>query len=173
MRSWIFGAITLTCLTIGGAAIACPTGGEQGIRPPPRPVQPVQNVSLQASEMMERASRLESAAASREQQARALDQQADTLANRARNLRNQAQFVNASDRSSILDIADELQIRASNDRNQAMDDRNQASQFRVEASSLRSRAIQLVRLGGGGGWRGKGVPRATTTDLPSERGVTL
>ena len=172
MRSWIFGAITLACLTIGGVATACPVGEGGQVRPQPRPVQ---NVSFQASELMERASRLENAAASREQSARSLDQEADQLILRARNLRNQAQLVNVSDRSSIMQIADELTDRAQNDRALASSERAQASEFRLEATGLRPRAVQLIRLGnGGGGWKGLAPTTSVpSTPLPSERGVTL
>jgi hypothetical protein len=174
MRSWIFGAITLACLTIGGVATACPVGEGGGqVRPQPRPVQ---NVSFQASELMERASRLENAAASRDQSARAFDQEADQLIVRARALRNQAQLVNVSDRQSIVQIADELTDRAQNDRALASSERAQASELRLEASGLRQRAVQLIRLGnGGGGWKGRAVPSTSvpSTPLPSERGVTL
>ncbi|MDF2695872.1 MAG: hypothetical protein K0S65_4255 [Labilithrix sp.] len=171
MKSWIFGAITLASLTLASVGLACPTGNGEGAVRPPRPV--IQPVSLQASEMIERAGRLESAATSREAQARSLEQEADTLAGRARILRNQAGLVNVSDRPSILAIADELLDRAALDRTTAAQERAQASALRVEAQGLRQRALVLVRNGnggvGGGGWR------RPTRDvaLPSERGVTL
>ena len=172
MRTWICGAITLACLAIGGAASACPVGEGQ-VRP--RPV--VQNVSLQASEMLERASRLETVASSHEAQARALEQQADTLSDRARILRNQATFVNVSDRPSILAVADELVVRARNDRMRASEDRVQAAELRREAQTLRQRAIVLVRNGNGNGngngWRVRSNTRSPqSTPVPSE-GVTL
>ena len=171
MRTWICGAITLACLSIVGAASACPVG--EGQVRPPRPV--VQNVSLQASEMLERASRLETVASSHDAQARALEQQANTLSDRARILRNQATFVNVSDRSSILAIADELVMRARNDRTRASEDRAQAAELRREAQTLRQRAVVLVRTGNGngGGWRVRSNTRIPqSTPLPSE-GVTL
>ena len=169
MRNWIFGAITLAWLTLGSAALACPAGGVEGGRP-----RPVQNVSLQASEMIERASRLESVAASHDVQARALEQEADTLGNRARILRNQAALVNVSDRPSILAIADELSSRSMNQRARAADDRAQASELRLQAQALRQRAGVLVRGSGGGGWRGRTTALPPqSTPLPSERGVTL
>lgn len=163
MRSWIFGAITLACITLGGAAIACPGGVSV------RPTGPVQDVSLQATEMIERASRLESAASSRDATARALEQEADTLSNRARILRNQAGLVNVSDRPSILAIADDLAFRAASHRTRAADDRAQASELRLQARSLRERAITLVRGTNNGGWR----TRTTSTPLPTSRGVVL
>lgn len=158
MRSWIFGGITLACATLVGSAGACPVGGE-GVRPT-RPV--VQNASLQASEMIERAGRLDAMAGSREQQARMLDQEATTLANRARILRNESTFVTVSDRESILGVADELATRAMNDRARAAEERAQASSLRMEAQNLRQRAALLVR-----GWRGK------STTSPADRGITL
>ncbi len=161
MRSWIFGAITLACLTVGASALACP-----------RPVRPVQNVSLQASTLIERASMLESTAVSHDQSARAFEQEAETLLSRARALRNQAQFVNVSDRMSILSIADELNDRASRDRMLASSERQEAAGLRVEATSLRRRAAELTRLAGGGGWRGKRV-QAPSLPLPSESGISL
>jgi hypothetical protein len=158
-------------MTFGGAALACPTGNNGEGQRPVRPV--VQNVSLQASEMMERASRLESAASSHDQSARALEQEADTLSNRARILRNQAGLVNVSDRTSIMQIADELSIRAANDRSRAADDRAQSSELRLEAQSLRQRAITLVRNnGGGGGWRGRPTT-APSTPISSDRTFML
>ncbi|MBX3205223.1 MAG: hypothetical protein KF764_09145 [Labilithrix sp.] len=155
-------------MTLGSAALACPIGNGAI----DRPVRPVQNVSFQASEMIERASRLESAAASHDASARALEEEAATLSNRARILRNQANLVNVSDRSSILAIADELSLRAASDRAGAAEDRAQASDLRSQARTLRQRAVTLVRNtnGGGGGWRGK---TTQSTPLPSERGVTL
>ena len=90
MKSGSFGVITLACMMIGGTAAACPVGAGEGSRPT-RPV--VQNVSFQASELLERAKRLESAASSRDLQARALEQEADSLSSRARVLRNQAGLV--------------------------------------------------------------------------------
>ena len=97
MRSWMIGAIMLAGMAVGSTALACPVGPGEG-----RPIRPVQNGSFQASELVERAARLESVASSHEAQARAFEQEADTLSNRARILRNQAGFVNASDRSSIF-----------------------------------------------------------------------
>ncbi|MBX3216463.1 MAG: hypothetical protein KF850_30785 [Labilithrix sp.] len=170
MKSKIIGAITLACMmTAAGAAFACPGGnGWTGGRPT-RPV--VQNASLQASELLERARRLESAASSHDATAKALEDQAATFANRARLLRNQATFVNVADRPSILDAADELALRAASDRSRAAEDRAQASELRTQARTLRQRAVALARggNGGGGGWR-----RTTeATPLPAERGVTL
>lgn len=139
----------------GPTASACRVGGDD-IRPQ-RPV--VNNVSFQASELFERATRMETAAATREDDARVRDQRADTLMSRARVIRNQAALVSFSDRQSMQAIADELTIRASEERSRASEDRAQASSLRMQARSLRERALQLVRLengGGRGGWRGKG-----------------
>jgi hypothetical protein len=176
MRSWIFGAITLACLTIGASAAACPVGEAR----PPRP-RPIQNVSFQVSEMLERASNLESAAAVREDSARALERQVETFMSRARALRSQAQLVNVSDRRSILEIADELADRAAADRARAARERAQASELRLQAATLRQRAIQLVRLetgtgsGGGGWWKRPPPPRVSVPEmlLPSEAGTNI
>ncbi|HVH47192.1 MAG TPA: hypothetical protein VM925_32865 [Labilithrix sp.] len=165
MRSWIACGIVLACTAASAGALACPVGQDV------RPIRPVQNVSFQASEMLERAARLESAASSREAQARAFDQEADALSSRARALRNQATLVNVADRGSILEIADELSSRAAVSRARAAEDRAQAAELRIEAQSLRQRAIALVR-GPGGGWRGKPV-RSPTAPLPFDRTVTL
>lgn len=166
MKNMFIGAITLACMTIGGAALACPMGnGGTGARPT-RPV--VQNVSVQASELLERARRLESAASSHDAVARALEEEAATLSNRARILRNQASLVNVSERAGVLDVADELALRAADDRSRAAEDRAQASELRAQAQTLRRRAVALAGGGNGGGWR-----RTTATPLPSERGVTL
>ena len=176
MTKWLFGAITLTCLSIGGAAAACPVGvGQAPVRP--RPVVRSDLSSTQASEMLERASRLETVAGSHETQARAFEAQADTLSNRARILREQAALVNVSDRSSILEIADELAGRARSERARAAGERAQARELRLEAQNLRQRAVVLVRggggSGGGGGWRGRDVRVLPSTPLPAERAVTL
>jgi len=172
MAKWAFVAITLACLSFGSRAVACPVGDGEGAVRPPRPV--VRNVSLEASAMLERASRLESAASSHEARARSLAQEADRLANRARILRDQATFVNVADRSSILAIADELAARAREDRARAAEDRAQASELRLEAQNLRQRALVLVRSGSGGGWRTRPLPLSNgSAPLPSERGVTL
>jgi hypothetical protein len=166
-KTWFFAAITTGWMLAAGVASACPTGFEGQ-----RPVQPrpVQNVSFQASELVERANRLESAASSREVTARTAEADADTLANRARILRNQATFVNASDRNNILSVVDELVERAAARRAHAANERAEANQLRREARALRNQAIQLtggVGVGGGGWRRPGGVPRATV--LPSER----
>lgn len=175
MKSWFFLAITAGCMAIGTAAAACPTGSNFGDVPRPRPVQ---NVSFQASELIDRAARLESAAASREQSARSFEAEAETLANRARILRNQAALVAVADRGSIIDIAEELAVRARTDRQLAAQERAQAAELRIEARSLRDRAVQLVRTGGGGGgggWRSRpGTPvPPTSTPLPAEKTLTL
>jgi hypothetical protein len=152
MKSWIVCAMALSCLTATGAASACGTE-EEGARRP-RPV--VQNVSLQANEMLERAGRLDLMASSREQQARVREREADNLESRARVLRNESTFVNVNARAEILVVADELLQRAVDDRNRAAADRSQASQLRMEARNLRERANILVR-GNGGGWRKRAV----------------
>lgn len=154
----------------GPVASACPVGADD-VRPNPRPV--VNNVSFQASELFERATRMETAAASREDDARARDQRADTLMNRARIIRNQASLVSFSDRQSMQAIADELTIRASEERSRASEDRAQASSLRMQARSLRERAVQLVRLengNGGGGWRGN---RREFAKPPTSQGTVL
>jgi hypothetical protein len=157
MKSWLVGLIAAGLMAMGGSALACPVGaGEK--QPPTRPTQ---NVSFQASELIERADRLESVATSHEQSAKSLDREATTLANRARLLRRQAGSVSGSDRSGLLAIADELALRAEGDRARAAGDRARASELRVEARGLRDRAIRLVRFGNngnvvdGGGWRGR------------------
>lgn len=171
MKSWIFVAITAGCMAVGATAMACPTGaGELPLR---RPIQPVQSVSFQAQagELIERAGRLESAAVSREQSARTFEAEAETFANRARVLRTQATLVNAADRGSIIDIAEELAIRASTSRRLAAQERAEASELRLEARSLRERALAIVRTGtggGGGGWRTRSVTPPRTTALPGE-----
>jgi hypothetical protein len=138
-----------------GVAEACPVGGD-GIRPNPRPIQ---NVSFQASELIERAMRLESEAAAREQSARALAEQAELLQSRARRLREQLVFVNVADRPGLMSAAEELSLRAADDRAEAMRERSEASELRMQARSMRDRAAQLVRInnGNGGGWRKRPV----------------
>ena len=85
------------------------------------------------------------------------DQRADTLMTRARMIRNQAiNLVSFSDRQNMNAIADELTLRAADDRQQAMSERNEASSLRMQARNLRERALVLVRGNGGGGWRGRG-----------------
>ena len=158
MKTWIFRGVALAMMLSTAHAMACPTGGNTSEREPPlrRPVQQVQNVSFQASELFERAQRFETAAASRDSSASAFERDAETQANRARILRNQAALVNAADRASIFAAADDLSARASSSRSQASEDRIQAADLRVQARSMRDRAVQLVRIGnGGGGWRGK------------------
>jgi hypothetical protein len=158
-------------MAVEGMALACPVGNDDNVRPT-RPV--LQSVSLQASELTERASRLESLASTHDIQARALEQEAETLTGRARALRNQAGFVNVSDRSSILAIADELSLRAANDRIRAAEERSQAQELRFEAQNLRQRAIALVRGGGGsGGWRVRTTVAPQSTPAPVVRSVNL
>jgi hypothetical protein len=162
MKTWIFGALALAITVSTGAAMACPVGNNGEFEAPRRkPV--VQNVSFQASELFERAQQLETAASSRERQAVAFERDAETFANRARILRNQAQLVSSTDRSSILALADDLTSRASLSRSQAAEERVQAADLRVQARSMRERAVQLVRVGNGGGWRGRPVPPTSRT----------
>ena len=157
----------------GPVALASPVGGDVDIRPQ----RPVNNVSFQASEMIERATRMETAAASREDSARMRESRADTLMTRARVIRNQAALVSFSDRQSMQEIADELTIRASEERSRAAEDRAQASSLRMQARQLRERAVQLVRLGngggGGGGWRGKGGGPVREFAAPPQRSETI
>ncbi len=148
MRIKLFGAITLACTLLGGAAMACPVGEA----PPPRPVRPVQNVSLRVSELLEQATRFESAAAQKDRNAMALEQEAETLAARARNLRSEAQFVNVSTRGDLIAVADELAMRAANSRSRAQNERTTASEFRTQARSFRAQAAAL-QTNRGGGWR--------------------
>jgi hypothetical protein len=143
-----------------GVAEACPVGGS-GVRPIPRPIQ---NVSFQASELVERAMRLESEAGVREQSARALAEQAELLQSRARRLREQVVFVNAADRPGLLTAAEELSLRAADDRAEAMRQRTEAGELRMEARSMRARAAQLVRVNNGGGWRKHPVETRVTSD---------
>ena len=149
MRIKLFSAITLACTLVGGMAMACPVG--EGPPPQQQRVRPVQNVSLRVSELLEQAGRFESAATQKDQNAMALEQEADTLAIRARNLRNQAQLVNVSARGDLMSVADELSMRASNDRARAANERMTATEFRTQARSFRAQAVALQ--GGGGGWR--------------------
>ena len=151
MKTWIFGALALAMMVSTSAVMACPVGNNQ--EPPRKPV--VQNASFQASELFERAQQLESAASSHERQAVAFDRDAETLANRARILRNQAALVAVADRSSIFQAADDLSARASASRSQASEERAEASDLRVQARAIRERAVQLVRVNNGGGWRGR------------------
>jgi flagellar hook-associated protein FlgK len=161
MKTWIFGALALAMTVSTSAAMACPVGTNGEVQQRPRPIQ---NVSFQASELFERAQQLETAASSRDRQAVAFERDAENLANRARILRNQAQNVSSTDRSSILALADELTSRASSSRSQASEERAQASELRVQARSMRERAVQLVRVGnGGGGWRGRPLPPTSKT----------
>jgi hypothetical protein len=154
MKPWHSAMFALGLMVVTGSAAACPVGSDD-VRPNPRPV--VSNVNLQASEMIERASRLENAASAREESARMKDQRADTLMTRARMIRNQAvNLVSFSDRQNMNSIADELTIRAAEERNQAANDRSEAASFRMQARNLRERALVLVRGNGGGGWRGRG-----------------
>ncbi len=168
----LFGVAAFGLTLAAGSASACPVGQGDDIRPR-RPVAPVvNNVSLQASELFERASRLETAAASREESARSREMQADTLANRARMIRNQAVLVGFSDRENMMAVAEELVIRAADMRSRAAEDRAQASELRMQARTLRERAVQLVRLqnggnGNGGGWRNKRAVRDFAPPPPS------
>lgn len=153
MKAWHFATFALGLVLTGfapRAAVACPVGGDVDVRP-----RPVVNVNLQASEMIERASRLETAAAAREDSARMKDQRADMFMSRARMIRNQAvNLVSFSDRQNMNAIADELTIRAADERQEAMSERSQAASLRMQARNLRDRALVLVRGNGGGGWRG-------------------
>ncbi len=171
MRKWVLGAIVTLSTTLATAALACPMGGD-GVRPTPRPIQ---TVSFQASELLERAGRLDAVAATHEQAARGFAERAETFTNRARLLRNQALLVNASDRPDVLSIADELLVRASESRDDASRERSEASELRSEARALRGRATQLrqVSNGGGGGWKGGPRRSVPSTPLPSERTVNL
>jgi len=158
MRTSLFAVITVGLTFMTGIAAACPIGANDDFSPPPVKKPVVQNVSFQASQLFERAAAFETAATSRDASAAALDRQAETLAQRARVLRNQASFVPVADRSSVLAVADELSAKAAADRSRASQERAQAAELRVQARALRERAVQLVKGGSGGGWRGRGVP---------------
>ncbi len=171
MKIWVLGAIMAGLVATGGSALACPVGVGRGPQPKPRPVQ---NVSFQASELIERAARLEAVASSSEQSARAFEREANALSGRARLLRDQASRVNASDRASVLALADDLSSRAEGDRVRAADERARASELRLEARGLRDRATRLARFGGegeGGGWRRRAV--RSTSALPAVEGADV
>jgi hypothetical protein len=180
MKGYFFAAIAATAMTISTSAGACPVAGGESSGRPIRPV-PTQNVSFQASELVERAAVFESEASSHEASAAGFDREAMTLENRARVLRIQATRVSATtgDRAALLEVAAELGARASADRADAARERNQAAELRVAARALRARAFELVRLGGdgrGGGWRGKTVIPPRSEPVPSsgaERSITL
>ena len=161
MKTWVFRLVAVAMSLSTARAIACPVGttSEQ----PRRPVQQTQNVSFQASELLERAQALETSASSHEKTATALDREADTLATRARVLRNQAGFVNVADRQSLFSSADELAARAATSRQAASEERTEASDLRSQARTIRERALTLVRNQNGGGWRGRAVPKTTST----------
>jgi hypothetical protein len=171
-KIWFFAAVTAMSLAgsaaLASPALACGTGVDVVQS---RPLPQVQNVSLQVSEMIERAGRLERAAASHEASANAFDRDADVLANRARLVKNQAQLVAAIDRPSLFTVADELLARADANRGQAANERSQAMELRTSARVLRGRAQQLARQNGGG-WRGR--PNAPTTVRSEDSGsITL
>jgi hypothetical protein len=157
MKSWVFGMLALVTTFSTAAATACPTVGFQDDPPVQRPIQ---NVSLQASQMFERAVQLDAAAASRESTAFMHDRNADTFANRARILRNQASLVAFDDRSNVVALAEELAMRSLAERQQAARARSQAANFRMQARNLRERANQLVGNGNGNGWRRRPIDRA-------------
>ena len=158
MKTWIFRAVGLAMMLSTAHAMACPVGNGGGVQQPPkRPI--VQTVSFQASELFERAQQLETAASTRDRAAQASERDAETLGNRARILRSQAAQVNAADRATIFAAADELAVRAASSRSLAAEDRAEAADLRVQARTLRERAVQLVRVGnGGGGWRARPTP---------------
>ncbi len=173
MKTWIIGALALAMTAATTVSSACPTGN---VDPPRRPiVNPVNNVSFQATQLFERAQQLETAASSHDRNANALDREAETFANRARILRNQAnlQQVSFTDRQNLVAVADELSLRAASARSEASEERQLASSLRIQARAARERAVELVRLGGGGGggWGGRGIPRPTTSGSTAEVGI--
>ncbi len=151
MKIFVFGALALAISLGSAVSAACPVGNEDGRRPV------VQNVALQASEMIERAQTLEASALDHDRSAASFERTAETLANRARILRNQAQLVALTDRNGVLEVADELAQRSAIERARASEERVRAADLRAQARILRERAVQLVRLqnGGRGGWNGR------------------
>jgi hypothetical protein len=68
------------------------------------------------------------------------------------------------DRADLMAAADELSMRAADDRQRANDMRAAASELRMQARQLRVRAAQLQ--GGGGGWRrGNAIPSVADRDV--------
>ena len=172
----LFGALAFALTLASGSARACPVGigGDDGVQGRPRPV--VNDVSVQANELIQRASRMESMAMARDESARRSEMQANVLMNRARMLRNQASLVAFSeDGQDLIAAADELSIRAAEMRSRAADERAQASALRMQARTLRERALVMVR-GGGGGWHRRGPVRDSVRDFaappPSTRSET-
>jgi hypothetical protein len=161
MRTLFFGAVAFAMTLAVGSAGACPVGGDEVRRG-----VGVENVSLRAGELFERAQALETAAAERDRSATNLDRSAESFASRARALRNQAAFVAVVDRESVLDRAEELSTRAAVLRERASDERSRASVLRGEARQLRNQATLLVRGNGGRGWRNRNTlaptPEPTT-----------
>jgi len=158
MKAWILGVVALALGTASVGASACPVG------PPDRRTPVVQTVDTQASVLFERARELDAAASSHDRSAAALEREAETLAGRARLLRNQLQLVAIVDRPGIAAVAEELSARASSSRAQAAGERTTAAELRAQARAVRDRAVQLVNAGtgGGGGWRGRPVPRVSS-----------
>jgi hypothetical protein len=159
MRRWFVAGIVLACVATAGIAAACPLGSDPEIRP----TRTIQNVSLQVSELFERANQLEAVATSEDVQARSLEQEANVLSNRARLLRTPAGLVSTADRGSIFAIAVELASRADVLRARAVEARSRASELRAEAQTLRQRAVALSRGSRGDGWR----KRTVSGDLPA------
>lgn len=156
MKTWVFRVVAVAMTLSTAQAMACPVGNSD---PPPRRTQ---NVSFQASELLERAQTLETSASAHERAGAALDKEADTFASRARVLRNQASFVNVADRQNLFASADELAARAASSRQAASDERSEASEQRQQARVIRARVAELTRgQNPGGGWRGRPVPKTS------------
>ncbi|WP_146654763.1 hypothetical protein [Labilithrix luteola] len=169
MRTWIVGALIIGSMTISAASVACPVGIDDGASV--RPIRPVVDESQNVSVLFERARTLDSLAAARENDATRRARDAETLTSRARLLRLEAQRVSSSERSDILAVADDLELRAASNRAQARELRLQAAEFRTQAATLRERATVLARNGGrNGGW---GRPRPLPRPVPVVASETI
>lgn len=153
--------LALGGLTLSYPSLACErVGVDQQFAPPPRPIQ--LTLAEQAAELRSQADRLDARAAIDDRTASTLNQEGESLLARARSLRIQASNASEIERSSLFARAEALASQASADLSQAAQLRNESMQLRARARQMRDRAIQLVS-NGGGGWRGRPVPR--TTDL--------
>jgi hypothetical protein len=146
LRKLLVSLVALPLTFVAVQALAC--GGEDAISPVI--VRPNNDT---VSVLLAEARQLEARASNMDVRAADMDRRASDQSIEARALRIEAASIEGRERLQVLALADSMSAQASSSRVQARQLRDQSVQLRALARSNRERAL---RLGGGGGWRGRG-----------------
>jgi hypothetical protein len=151
------GAVVSAAIFLPKIAMAC--GGDIDPSAVVHPVISFQNNSAQA--LLNAAADLDARAATMDAQAATFTQRASEANVDARAIRIQAAATeDFTERTQLLQLANQLGTQASLETQTAVDLHRQSSQLREQARLDRVRAANL-NAGNGGGWRGRPLPKST------------